>query len=165
VCPKLLDHYRYQVDKLLDDAKKNNLVPLYCMYSNWDTKKYKASWNCQTYKSTARHYGASILNPLVVKKLQATKSISLSSIIGDLKPLHCIFCCNGCIKGDLPTRAFYYLVNTGLVKSLDNLDLLLQDEPPYYVSQILEGELGNDLADVLDENLKRVTIIKELSDD
>ena len=67
-------HYKnkkdYQVNLLINDAKKSGLIPLYCMYSNWDVKKYKVKSNCQTYKSSVRHYGNSILSPDIVKNLQ-----------------------------------------------------------------------------------------------
>lgn len=158
----------FQVDLLTADAKKNGLIPLYCMYSNWDPKKYNASWECSTHKPTVRHYGTSILSPKAVKHLQSIKETRLSAVIDSLKPMHCLFCCSGFGGNDLPDRALNWLNRTGLfeyneddVKN-EERDYLL-NRPPYYVSQILEGQLDDDFSDVHDDRLKRVTVFRELA--
>jgi hypothetical protein len=56
-----------QVELLIQDANNNGLVPLYCMYTNWRPGDYRASWKCNTYKPSVRHYGTAILNPDEVK--------------------------------------------------------------------------------------------------
>src|SRR5690554_1030718 len=155
----------FQVDLLIKDAKKNGLVPLYCMYTNWDPKKYKASWQCNTYKPTVRHYGTSILSPYEVKKIQCNKETRLSSVINSLKPMHCIFCCSGFGGKELPDRALSWLEGIGLLGDIEvnSIEEYLRDYPPYYVNQLLEGELEDDFIDVQDERLKRVTVFKELN--
>ncbi len=160
--------YGSQVDLLINDAKKNGLIPFYCMYSNWDTKKYKASWVCNTYKPTARHYGNSILNPYRVKELQRNKETRLSSIINELQPMHCIFCCQGFGGSDLPERALHYIKGTGLLEYLDDSEsnspnYLLKSNAPYYVQQLIEGGLEAGFIDVQDNRLKRVTVVRELN--
>ncbi len=157
------NRHGFQVDLLINDATKNKVIPLYCMYTNWDPKKYKASWNCQTHKPTVRHYGTSILSPYKVKKLQLKKETSLSSVINSLKPMHCIFCCEGFGGKELPDRALNWLSGNGLLSHTDDNMEYLRNSPPYYVNQILEGELEDDFIDVHDERLKRVTVFKELS--
>lgn len=157
----------FQVDLLIDDAKQNGLIPLYCMYTNWDPKKYKASWECQTHKPTVRHYGTSILSPHAVKTLQLTKETRLSKVIDSLKPMHCIFCCSGFGGKDLPDRALNWLDGAGLFKADEILEQkngmdYLRSEAPYYVYQMLKGKLESDLVDVHDNRLKRVTVFREL---
>lgn len=157
----------FQVDLLISDAKKNGLIPLYCMYNNWDPSKYKAAWKCRTHKTTVKHYGTSILAPSVVKDLQSQSENHLSSVIGSLKPMHCIFCCNGFGGKELPDRALNWLGGIGMLDEQEyyrasEKNEYLRSEPPYYVRQMLEGRLETDFIDVHDDRLKRVTIFKEL---
>ena len=157
----------FQVDLLISDAKKNGLIPLYCMYSNWEPSRYKAAWECQTHKPTVRHYGTSILAPSVVKNLQSKNENRLSSVIGSLKPMHCIFCCKGFGGRELPDRALNWLGGIGILDEQEYFrtseqDEYLRSESPYYVRQMLEGRLETDFIDVHDERLKRVTVFKEL---
>lgn len=164
-------HYKnrhgYQVDALIKDASKNNLIPLYCMYTNWQPYKYKLMSKCACFNNSIRHYGTSLLSPTRVKKLDP--KTSLTSIIKYLYPLHCIFC-NSSIHGeDLPSSALAFSNSIGLIPVTnsdkeENINYL-KDEPPYYVTQLLEGELDDDFIDLQDENLKRVTVIKELHND
>lgn len=157
----------FQVDLLIDDADKNGVIPLYCMYVNWEPKKYKAKWQCITHKPTVRHFGTSILSPQTVKKLQFDNQTHLSSIIDSLKPMHCIFCCSGFGGVDLPDRALHWIRGAGLFESSETLATsegreYLQREAPYYVYQMLEGQLDGDFIDVHDQRLKRVTVFREL---
>ncbi|HIF9544181.1 TPA: DUF6615 family protein [Photobacterium damselae] len=158
-----------QVDLLVQDAVKSNMIPAYCMYTNWDPKKYDTPWKCQTYKTSVRHYGTALLSAKKVKAYQAKNETRLSQIIKDLKPMHCIFCCQGHGGFDLPTRALSYALSNGLlqvtadgVQGEQNLDQLLRNEPPYYVNQLLEHRLADDFIDIQDERLKRVTVFKEV---
>ena len=164
-------HYKnshgYQVDTLVKDAAKNNLIPLYCMYTNWQPHKYKPTSICNNFNSSIRHFGMSLLNPHHVTRLRPEKS--LSTIIKYLHPLHCIFCCGRYGGTDLPTKALAFSNSMELIP-LTNSEKegsvsYLKDRPPYYVSQLLEGELEDDFIDLHDENIKRVTVIKELQGD
>jgi len=172
-----------QVDLLLSDASRHQLIPLYCMYCNWDPKKYKTPRKCLTYKPSVRHYGNSILGASFVKELQKNNKKHLVSIINHLLPMHCIFGSKGhSLKGDLPVRAFKYLKANGLAKMYENQEsslakILLKKEVPTYVNHLLEAshpeiiesstENSNedfDLGIVDDIRLKRVTILKEIQD-
>jgi len=160
----------HQVDLLISDARKKRLVPIYCMFTNWDTKKYKAGWTCRTYKPTVRHFGTAILNPHFVKQLQSSNETRLSSIIDSLRPMHCIFCCSGFGGGDLPTRALNWLQGAGILQGTDDGEgyeeaVYLHGEAPFYVYQMLEHDLEGDFFDLQDERLKRVTVFRELESD
>jgi hypothetical protein len=162
------NRHGYQVDTLINDAHKNGLIPIYCMYTNWDPKKYKPTWKCKTFSPTVRHYGTSILDPRFVKSLQPKNETRLSSIIGSLKPMHCIFCCTGFGGIELPDRALNWLSGAGLITDDGELSVIqdvdyLRSEAPYYVYQMIEGQLGDDLIDIDDDRLSRVTVFRELN--
>jgi hypothetical protein len=157
-------HYKrkdgtYQIDQLVTDAKQHKAIPHYCLYSYWrGTEAGKINWPCGTIKRNSRLFGASVLSISSVKKLKSAKDDTLNSVAKHINPLHCLFCCQGYAKGDLPARAHAFL------RARDYLDTdaqLLLDEPPYYVTQMLRGLPEGDLIDVQDENLARVTIIRE----
>lgn len=150
----------HQVDLLIKDAKKHDLIPLYCMYTNWKSGDYKVNWQCKTYKPSILHYGAAILNPIKVKQLQKNRSNHLTDVIDDLRPMHCLFCCTGFSQGDLPERALKWLSGVGLLLEQDvpSLEYFIKDTPPYYVIQMLEVGIREDVIDLHDDRLKRVTI-------
>jgi len=160
-----------QVDLLISDAKKKRLVPLYCMFTNWDTKKYKPSWVCRSHKPTVRHFGTAILSPHSVKRFQTSNETRLSSIIGSLRPMHCIFCCSGYGGSELPERALNWLKGANILQSTDDEEAhtegveYVRDEAPFYVHQVLEGNFEGDFIDLHDERLKRVTVFRELDND
>ena len=168
-------HYKnnngFQVDLLLQDAKTHQLVPLYCMYSNWDPKERKIVQFCKSYKASVRHYGASILSPRVVVNLRNNNQKHLDHIIDKLSPLHCIFCCTGYADADLPHRALRWLAGEKLITTLVNGEIIrpdepefyLKDEPPYYVKQLLDNELNVEFIDIPDNRLKRVSVFEEIS--
>ena len=169
-----------QVDLLINDAVKKKMVPLYCMYSNWDSKAYMVSRKCKTYKPSVRHYGNSILDPGLVKHFQKTKTKDLASLISHLFPMHCIFCCKGYSPtGDLPERALYYLKASGFTTYFEenNEDVsqqLLKTEVPNYVMQVFRGNIVDSVEspyhdgpknietlDVDDNRLKRIMVVQE----
>ncbi|OPX54101.1 hypothetical protein SAMN02745127_01526 [Oceanospirillum multiglobuliferum] len=159
-----------QVDLLVQDAIRGNMVPTYCMYTNWDPSKYDTPWKCKTHKTSVRHYGTALLSTSKVRQLQATKETRLSMIINSLRPMHCIFCCSGHGGTDLPSRALNYAKSTGLLDSMmdnaepknsDNFEVLLRDRPPFYVEQLLEGGLEDSFIDVNDQRLKTITVFIE----
>ena len=161
-------HYKrkdgtYQINQLITDAKKHKATPLYCLYSYWRSAEAgKIHWPCRSIMRNSRLFGASIMSVTSVKTLKAAKDDSLKSVAKYLSPLHCIFCCQGYAQGDLPARALGFLRARGY---LDQDSQLLLDEPPYYVSQILHGTQEGDLIDVHDENLSRVTVIREVDEE
>jgi hypothetical protein len=161
-------HYKrkdgtYQIDQLITDAKKHKATPLYCLYSYWRSSEAgKIYWPCGTIKLNSRLFGSSILSVTNVQALKAAKDDTLKSVAKHLSPLHCIFCCEGYAQGDLPTRAHGFLRARGY---LDLDSQLLLDEPPYYVSQMLRVIQEGEQIDIRDENLRRVTVIRELNEE
>lgn len=157
-------HYRrtdgtVQLDQLVADARKNKATPLYCLYSYWKSGEAgSVTWRCGSFKPNSRLLGAGWLATHHVQTLKAARADSLKRVAPNLIPFHCLFCCQGHGGGDLPSRARAFLLNSGYVEA----DVRLVDEPPYYVSQTLHPkDLAEDLTDVQDQNLYRVTVIKE----
>lgn len=161
-------HYKrkdgtFQIDQLIADAKKHKATPLYCLYSYWRSAEAgKIHWPCKTVKLNSGLFGASTISVTDVQTLKAAKDDSLKSVAKHLSPLHCIFCCQGYAQGDLPTRAHGFLQER---RYLEQDSQLLLDEPPYYVAQILHGIQEGDLINVCDENLSRVTVIREMEEE
>lgn len=157
-------HYKrkdgtYQIDQLVADAKKHGAVPLYCLYSYWKaTETGKLKWSCGTFKKSSRLFGASWIGVNDIQALKRNGLNSLKSVAKSLHPFHCLFCCQGYGSGDLPVRASAFLRATG--NSTEEA-LQLREEPPYYVAQMLRQTLTEDFIDLPDENLYRVTIIRE----
>lgn len=161
-------HYRrkdgtYQVDQLVADAKKHGATPLYCLYSYWKgAEAGKVEWPCGAFKRNSRLFGASWMGINHVKLLKAAGTDLLKKVAPVLTPFHCLFCCHGYGGRDLPSRARAFLQGRGHVG--DTMPLLV-DQPPYYVSQVLRRvELADDLIDVPDQSLYRVTVIREGGD-
>ncbi len=159
----------HQTNLLKNGAKIDGLIPLYCMYSNWDIKKYKLFWSCECCKPTVYHYGTSILDLLTVECFQRKKEKRLCAILNHLRPMHCIFCCQKFGGSDLPHRALRYLEKKKFLKCFDNSDdsktesyseNLLKEKPPYYVRQLVEDNL--DAIEINNNELKRVTVFREL---
>ena len=166
-------HYKrkdgtYQCDQLIADAVKNGTIPAYCMYTNWEPTRFRPSWQCGTFRYSARHFGMSVLSPYQVQKFRKNGNTNDLNTVGHfLRPLHCLMCCSGYGGIDLPTRAWIFLENHQFVDIEQYQQwhmrdgTLLQSEPPYYVSQMLEGIEGDDFIDLHDKNLKRVTVYEQ----
>lgn len=149
----------YQIDQLVADAKKHSAIPLYCLYSYWRSGEAgKFHWACRAVIRSARLFGAGIVPVSGVRALKAQNEDALKRVVKYLSPLHCLFCCQAYAQGDLPSRSHGFLVANGFV---DDDSQTLLDEPPYYVRAILQGEREMDLADVHDENLRMITVIRE----
>ncbi|MBI4293555.1 MAG: hypothetical protein HY661_18935 [Betaproteobacteria bacterium] len=158
-------HYKrkdgtFQVDQLVSDAKKHGAVPLYCLYSYWKAPEAgKLTWPCGTFKKSSRLFGASWMSVNDVQALKPTGLDSLKLVAKSLHPFHCLFCCQGYANGDLPTRASAFLNMSGY--STEESSQLV-DEPPYYVAQMLRSQaVREDLIDMPDQNLYRVTVLRE----
>lgn len=112
----------YQVDLLIDDAAKNGLIPLYCLYTNWDASRHRAGRICLNCKPSIRHYGTSVLSAKSVKNFLPKKIMHLDSLIGYLKPMHCILCAKTKpSKGDLPQRCVEYLRRNKIVEAIGKI--------------------------------------------
>lgn len=157
-------HYRqkdgtYQLDRLVADANRHGATPLYCLYSYWKgAEAGRVEWPCGTFKRNSRLFGVSWMAVSDVRALKSAGTDLLKKVAPTLSPFHCLFCCAGYGGGDLPERAHAFLQRRNYM--VDRMALLAQ--PPYYVSQVSRpGELTEDFVDVHDENLYRVTIVRE----
>lgn len=162
------DNPRFQVELLIDDAERHGLIPLYCLYSNWNTSKYKTSWRCHTHRNSVYHFGTSILSPYIVDQLRKDgKENRLASIIKHIRPMHCIFCCNCFGEGDLPERALRYIKDTGFLDYLaapaGNIpdSGFVRNTAPDYLYLLLNRELGVDFSNFVDDRIGRIIVVRE----
>lgn len=158
-------HYKrkdgsFQIDQLEADAKKHNAVPLYCLYSYWKSSEIgKLNWPCVTFKKNSRLFGASWMLTSEVQALKPTGQNDLKSVAESLRPFHCLFCCGGYSGNDLPSRAAAFL---GFAASPTDESSFLADQPPIYVSQLLQRQPDDGHQfDLDDPRLYRVTVVQD----
>ncbi|WP_347277165.1 DUF6615 family protein [Coleofasciculus sp. FACHB-712] len=183
-------HYRknnssqFQCDILIEKALQKPFprVPLYCLYSNWNTLP-NIPWSCNTYYPVQESYGCSILSAFSVHYLRSmgkSKTKHFQALIPYMNPWHCLVCCHGYGAGDLPNRVFEYWRNfilqleesffeeiePNIRQELDSeinnyrqiyTQIELLDEPPSYVLLLL----NNELEERPDPDLRTLTIFKE----
>ncbi|WP_322111941.1 DUF6615 family protein [Aerosakkonema funiforme] len=174
----------FQCDTLIQNAlqKPPARIPLYCLYSNWNTFQ-QLPWKCATYYPVEESYGCSILSAFAVRYLRSIKgrkATHFRNLLSYVSPWHCLVCCRGYGKGDLPSRVFRYWrefileveeaifeeltpsVRRELNGELDGYrqiynEIELTEEPPSYVRSLL----NNELEEQPDPNLRTLTIFKE----
>jgi hypothetical protein len=156
-------HYKngIQTEKLIKTAKKNKVVPLYCLYSYWGEEKVTSPLSRPAAKSNVKLFGASILCAKVVKSLEPKKK--LDDVINNLIPLSCLFCRNNSGQ-DLPTHVLNHLTRQGIVNN-NEFQPLTFNEIPDYVIQILDSQQTDNEITIKDKALARVTIISEINND
>jgi hypothetical protein len=154
-------HYKngFQTAKLIEDAAKNNAVPLYCLYSYWDKNKFSASSTCLAASSNIKLFGASVLSATLVEEFQSKNIKKLTDVIHHLIPLSCLFCC-GDSNQDLPTRALNYLTRQKIVNN-NSFHLLTSNEIPSYAEKISKKQQTDSEIIIDDNTLARITVIVE----
>lgn len=169
----------YQVDLLINDAAHNGVIPLYCLYTNWDVRMHRAKPLCPNCKQSIRHYGTSVLSASKVKSFIPHKVNHINSLYLDIIPMHCILCPKPKnATGDLPERSFEYLQRNKLIESpMGNKEVSYKDfakrQPPNYVTRLLNMQYdvkvnGEDNYEPIEDNLpvndlrlKYITVIEE----
>ncbi len=123
---------------LINDANKNALIPLYCLYNYWDTNKLSIKWNCSTYSPITELQGCTMISAGHVKQLISANDKSLRSIAKQALPWHCLVCCKGYSgpDADLTQRAF------GVLQRFwhSSPEIRSSSQLPKYVLNILHGE-------------------------
>lgn len=111
---------------MIDDAIDAGFpyrIPVYCLYSNWDTSQFSYKWDCQKFNRSVRSYGCAIVPATVVKGMRymqgkrvngnRIRGNELAIILPYMRPWHCMLCdCRESTrKRDLPQRAFAFWKN------------------------------------------------------
>lgn len=177
----------FQCDILIKEAfsnKKFPMIPLYCLYSNWNTFS-KVPWRCLTYYPVEESYGCSILSAFAVRYLRSFEKIKINTkdlkfLLNYINPWHCLVCCRRYGEGDLPNRVIEYWRNfirqsereiseqlsfnirRQVDSELENYygtynQIELLDNPPEYVLRLLENELNEQPY----PNVRAITVFKE----
>lgn len=110
-------HYRnkttkaYQLHKLLTEAARDGLIPLYCVYTHGVSRRTLRGRQCLNPGHKLQAYGCSLVSAAHVERLHAkAKMNDMYSVMDAAVPWHCLVCANCSTHGsDLPTRAWAYL--------------------------------------------------------
>jgi hypothetical protein len=155
-------HYRsgkmkvLQSDRLIQKCNDENIMPLYCLYCFWEEDKlYPVSLKCKNHVNI-EEFGCSLIDAYTVRDLRPKKHIS--DVSDKMFPWHCLFCCKDLGKIDLPNRVKSMLINfAGIFHNTNPNIFELHQEPPYYVSEIMNGLEQK----IHDRYLKRITVIAD----
>jgi hypothetical protein len=136
----------YQLDKLEREALKDGLFPLYCLYT-YGVSPGRAN-PCRSFGYEAEAYGCSLISTTDVRKLRGqSEACDLASVSGHAIPWHCLVCCSGFARGDLPTRALAFLNSRKLWPyDSENHQFRLRDSAPQHVLLAIEGREPEDNA-------------------
>jgi hypothetical protein len=144
----------FQSDLLIQVARRHNAIPLYCLYSYWDTTKISlTNWSCGSFAQAPESYGCALVHAEDIVKVRSFKD--LNRIIPLMKPWHCLICCSGFGGGTLVESTLSTL--QGLFGQVAEQNYIIEN-PPEYISKMLDGI---NLEEAPDENVSRIVILKE----
>lgn len=162
----------YQCDKLIKNALVDSkshkpLIPLYCLFVQADNNLH--DWHCGTFPFVKDLYGCSLISAFQVQKYRNNNNAKkhLDDIKNNLKPWHCLVCCEGYgCENDLISNIQAY-AKAQLIPQ-DNQDNNVQKipqsfitkNPPGYVLEMLENE-NNDNVQPPDKEIDGVIVIME----
>ncbi len=149
-------HYRprngktYQIAKLKKAAAKAGLVPIYCVYVQWEPDPAQLPpqqfWSAHPIES----HGCSLVSVNHVDKLRKqSEANSLDAVVRGAIPWHCLVCDQHSYPIDLPHDAWETLQDRFGIKSTRRKpkgapSLGIRDKPPSYVEDIAAaGEDAN----------------------
>lgn len=148
-------HYRsgapktYQLNKLTSESARDGLFPLYCFYTH-GSHSNPSFQPCKSFPYAPESYGCALTSVDHIADLQAAGEVhDLASVMSAAVPWHCLVCCSGYSKGDLPTRAWAYLQATFEISESAKLKEGIRRGPrafpPRHVLDALEGREAEDL--------------------
>jgi len=140
----------YQLSRLSAEAARDGLIPLYCFYTHGAFQRKAPRYLCGSFPYAREVYGCSLASAEHVSKLQAIGELDdLASVMSAAIPWHCLVCCTGYSRGDLPKRA-WALIQAQF--DLDGVDapgngprLGPIARPPRHVIDALEGREDGDV--------------------
>jgi hypothetical protein len=155
----------YQLSKLKSEAARDGLFPMYCFYTHDTSQRTAAAPQCRSFPYAPESYGCALTSIDHVENLQTSGEIhDLASVMSAAVPWHCLVCCSGYSKGDLPIRARAYLratFNVGESAAQDKgVGLELISRPPRHVIDALEGREAEDSP----QNVQGILIIAPRDD-
>ncbi len=152
---------KLQIDILIDQAKADHLVPIYCFYNSWDSSQYQPQWNCKTFPTQVEDLGCTVANAHNVKAVLKSKT-KLAVIDPISWPWMCLVCCTGHSKGSgtLPHRAHDFVVGE-LARGEQEIPSV-REKQPRIVSGIIESqEPVNSDIEREDSSLAGILVIRE----
>lgn len=97
----------YQSDRLIREAAGNSqpIAPLFCLYSNWDTRAIRPWWRCRSFPQRSPAFGCALVPAPIIPRLRTARRKGLQDLLPFMLPWHCLVCCHGFDQGDLAQRA------------------------------------------------------------
>lgn len=147
-------HYRkgqtYQITKFKRAAAQDGLVPIYCVYVQWEPDPTQLPlqqfWSTRPIES----HGCSLISVNQIDKLRKqSEENRLHAVVRGAIPWHCLVCDQDCYANNLPHGAWKKLQDRFGIKSTrrkpkDAPSLGIRDKPPSYVEDIATaGEDAN----------------------
>ena len=156
-----------QTEKLINSSMKNNLIPLYCLYTMCDLSRYKDKFAYKHFIDRHESFGCSIVDAFAVKKLG--EKTHISHLIQDMIPWHCIFLVHEFDNEDLPHRALCVIkrimqlmiehTEADVNEYIKNFNL--SDAPPDYIINFAKGKCPDTGFKAPDNDLAGIVIINE----
>lgn len=157
----------YQLQRLQTEAAKVGMVPLYCFYTLLSAAAGTPGHYCHSYPFAPEFWGCSLAPAQHVAKLQTAQCArDLCSVISGAAPWHCLVCCQGYGREDLPERAWAYLQAELGVGSADvggsheGVAIGLRKRPPQHVYAVIESSVPNEAP----SNIRGILVIAPRDD-
>lgn len=99
---------RYQSDVLIEEAKKSNALPLYCLYNYFENIEKDDLWTCHCNYSAYDYYGCTLIDAAKVRAFRADNRKSLDDLKSYMLPMHCAITCKMDNSLSLPERVRQY---------------------------------------------------------
>jgi hypothetical protein len=109
----------FQSNLLISQAKINNALPLYCLYSHFEADTAPSLWGCSSHENSHKNFGCGLIDAFEVQRLRAKGGMrKLSDLTPNLVPWHCTVCCSMDNSLSLPERVRqYWAVKLGIEAS------------------------------------------------
>jgi len=133
-----------QVDRLISNAQKAGLLPLYCFYNYWRTPSSDPNWPCGTFQPDRELWGCSIAPAEAVRACVNSGRNGIADLATVSRPWMCLVCCPAFSDHrDLASRVFSYvskILLPGITFPIDANDRNAPPEPrPWGVVKALPG--------------------------
>lgn len=165
------------IQRALESSSR--LIPLYCLYSNWNNSPQFTS-RYANYYPVQESYGCSILSAFAIRYLQSKKRKHVKVLRPYMTPWDGLVCCYGDRASDLPHRVFenwrkfIHPIEREIIDEIDESifhdldgelnhyrriydDIQLINKPPEHVQLLL----NNELVDQPDRHLRSLTVFQE----
>ncbi len=159
---------KFQVDRLIEDAKRKNAIPLYLFYNYWSGKIH-IPWKCRSFSEDKKLLGYAIADAHKIKKFIESKIKNLSNILTVSYPWHCLVCCEGYVDSTsidkliLPKKSLHFIVKALMRRDIKSSNQEFYQKIPDYVQMMLHHDINDKNAEIYKEkvNARYVTVVED----